>query len=237
MFFGRTEELRALVDQLRERPLAVVAGEAGAGKTSLCMAGLLPIVWRGALGGARTWVPVPLSPGARPLAALGESLAHHVELPPDETTRRLVADPDPVIAKFRAGHRGGCTSHVLFVDSLDDLLAADPDEARRFAAILGKLAEPAPSLRVLATVRTQNMLAVARLPGLSAAIGPAIYLLLEPRDEAALRDIILEPARLGGRALDEPIASTLLAAAARGDLRLGELQARLAALWDERALS
>ncbi len=234
VFFGRTGELRVLVDQLRERPLVVVAGEAGAGKTSLCLAGLLPIVARGALGGARKWVPVPVAPGARPIAALAEALAAHVELPPGEVARLLAADPEPVLAKFRAGHRGGCTAHVLFVDSLDDLVspATPPDEARRFAALLGKLAVPATALRVLATVRAQHLLAVAQLPGLSAAIGPAIFLLLEPRDEDALRDIIVEPARLGGRDLDEPTARSLLGAAARGELRLGELESRLAALWE-----
>jgi hypothetical protein len=237
VFFGRTDELRALVGQLRERPLVVVAGEAGAGKTSLCLAGLLPIVARGALGGPRRWVPVPVVPGARPLAALAEAIGQHVELPPDAIPRLLLEDPDPVLAAFRAGHGGGCTAHVLFIDSLDDLLAADPAEARRFAALLGKLAEPAPSLRVLATVRTQNMMAIARLPGLTAAIGPAIYLLLEPREEGALRDIIVEPARLGGRELDEPTARSLLAAASSGELRLSELETRLAAIWDERAVS
>jgi serine/threonine protein kinase len=234
VFFGRTAELRALVDQVRERPLVVVAGEAGAGKTSLCLAGLLPIIARGALGGARKWVPVPLAPGARPMAALADALAAHVELPPAEIARLLIEDPEPVLARFRAGHRGGCTAHVLFVDPLDDLVAAaaPPDEARRFAALLGKLAEPAPALRVLATVRAQHLLAVAQLPGLSAVIGPAIFLLLEPRDERALRDIIVEPARLGGRDVDEPVVSSLLGAASRGELRLGELESRLAALWD-----
>ncbi len=236
VFFGRRDELRLLVDQLRDRPFVVVAGEAGAGKTSLCLAGLLPIVARGALGGARKWVPVTLAPGARPIAALVEALAAHVELPPAEIARLLVDDPDPVLARFRAGHRGGCTAHVLFVDSLDDLVgpAVPPEEARRFAVLLGKLAEPAPALRVLATVRAQNLLAVAQLPGLSAAIGPAIFLLLEPRDERALRDIIVEPARLGGRDVDEPVVSSLLQAASRGELRLGELESRLAAMWDGR---
>jgi len=189
VFFGRRDELRSLVDQLRGRPFLVVTGEAGAGKSSLCMAGLLPIVLRGALGGSRKWVPVPLTPGPRPLAALAGAVADHVELPRDQIERLLVDDPDPVIAQFRAGHRGGCTAHVLFVDQLEQLVTlADRDEARQFAAILGKLAEPAPALRVLATLRTQDMLAVAQLPGLASAIGPALYLLLEPRDEAALRE-------------------------------------------------
>jgi hypothetical protein len=85
---------------------------------------------------------------------------------------------------------------------------------------------------VLATLRAQNLLAVAQLPGLCNVIGPALYLLLEPRDERALRDIIVEPARLGGRDVDEPTVASLLAAASRGELRLADLSARLAALWD-----
>jgi serine/threonine protein kinase len=237
VFFGRTGEIRALVDQLRDRPFVVVAGETRVGKTSLCMAGLLPILLRGAMGGARKWVPVPLFPGARPMAALTEAIAAHVDdLPPEAVERGLLEDPEPVLARFRAGHRGGCTAHVLFVDSLDELVsgAAPADEVRRFSALLARLAEPAPALRVLATLRAGNLLAVAQLPGLCNVIGPAIYLLLEPRDERALRDIIVEPARLGGRDVDEPTVTSLLGAAARGELRLADLSSRLAALWDER---
>jgi hypothetical protein len=177
-------------------------------------------------------VPVPLTPGPRPLAALADALAAHVDFPRDEVGQLLLDDPAPVIAQFRAGHRGGCTAHVLFVDQLEQLVTiADRDEARRFAAILGKLAEPAPALRVLATLRTQDMMAVAQLPGLASAIGPAIYLLLEPRNEAALREIAVEPARLKGRDVEDPVVSSLVAAAARGELRLGEFQTRLATLW------
>ena len=235
VFFGRRAELRALVDQLRARPFVVVTGDAGAGKSSLCMAGLLPVVLRGALGGARKWVPVAMTPGPRPLATLAGVLADHVELPRDEILQRLIDDPDPVIAQFRAGHRGGCTAHVLFIDQLEELLTvADRGEARQFAAVLGKLAEPAPALRVLATLRTQDMMAVAQLPGLASAIGPALYLLLEPRDEAALREIVVEPARLKGGDVEAPVASSLVAAVLAGELRLGELEARLAMLWDAR---
>jgi len=239
VFFGRRDELRALVDQLRARPLVVVAGDAGAGKTSLCKAGLLPIVSRGALGGARKWVPVLVTPGPRPLAELALALAGHLDdsaggHPTAETVeRQLRGDPDPVIAKFRAGHRGGCTAHVLFVDQLEQLVTrSDPADARLAAAIIGKLAEPAPSLRVLATVRAESLLAVARLPGLAAVLGSSVYLLLEPYAEAAWREIIVEPARLSGRAVAEPLASALVEQAQRGELGLGELGARLAGLWE-----
>lgn len=235
VFFGRGAELRALVDQLRERPFVVVAGDAGTGKTSLCKAGLLPIVSRGALGGARKWVPVLVTPGARPLHDLAEALAGHLDGHPgvDEVERRLREDPEPVIAAFRAGHRGGCTAHVLFVDQLEQLVTlSNAGEARIAAAILGKLAEPSPSLRVLATVRSDCLGALARLPGLAAVIGPSLYLLLEPHAEAAWREIIVEPARLTGRTLDAPLVDALVESATRGELGLGELGARLAGMWE-----
>jgi hypothetical protein len=237
VFFGRGAELRALVDQLRERPFVVVAGDAGTGKTSLCKAGLLPIISRGALGGARKWVPVLVTPGVQPLRELAIAMAGHLEddlgrLDVDEVERRLRHDPDPVIAGFRAGHRGGCTAHVLFVDQLEQLVTADPADARLAAAIIGKLAEPAPSLRVLATVRADSLVSVARLPGLAAVLGTSLYLLSEPHAEAAWREIIVEPARLSGRAVDEPLVGSLVESATRGELKLGELGSRLAGLWE-----
>ena len=238
VFFGRGAELRTLVDQLRDRPFVVVAGDAGTGKTSLCKAGLLPIVSRGALGGARKWVPVLVTPGERPLRELAQALAGHLDDDVghpniDEVERRLRVDPDPVIASFRAGHRGGCTAHVLFVDQLEQLVThSDPADARLAAAIIGKLAESAPALRVLATVRADALGALARLPGLAAVLGPSLYLLVEPHAETAWREIIVEPARLSGRAVDEPLVGALVESATRGELRLGELGARLAGMWE-----
>ena len=234
VFFGRRAELRSLLDQMMSRSMVVVAGEPGVGKTSLCMAGVLPLIARGVLGGARKWVPVLLTPGADPLAALASAIAGHIEGDQADVPRRLRDDPDPLLAELRAGHRGGCTAHVLFIDQLEDLVTLAPrDEACRFAELLAKLAEPAPTLRVLATLRISEMMAVAQLPGLSSVIGSSLYLVLEPRDEAALREIVVEPALLGGRAIAADVAQSLVDAAVRGELRLGELETRLASLWDQ----
>ncbi|MDQ3334724.1 MAG: serine/threonine-protein kinase [Myxococcota bacterium] len=227
VFFGRSVELRSLIDQLRTRPLVVVAGDAGVGKTSLCMAGALPLVARGALAGARKWVPVPFAVGTDPIAALATAIGAHVERDPADLPRLLRDDPMPVLDEFRAGHRGGCTAHVLFVDDLDALAQLPHDEARHFATLLAKLCEPAPALRVLATLRTSEMISVAQLPGLSNVVGPALFLLLEPREPAALREIIVEPARLAGRTIDPGVVQSLV------DLPLRTLAPRLAALWDE----
>ena len=223
VFFGRGTELRAVIDQLRTKPFVAIMGEPGVGKTSLCMAGVLPLVARGALAGSRKWVPLPMTVGDDPIGALAAAISGHVERDPTALPRLLRDDPDPVLAELRAGHRGGCTAHVLFVDKLEDLLHVSSDDARHFASLLGKLAEPTPAFRVLATLHTSAMTEVAQLPGLSTAIAPALFLLLEPRDR---KDIIVEPARLAGRELPDDDVRALLA------LPLRELAPRLATLWE-----
>src|SRR5262249_53987476 len=66
-FFGRDPEVRAVVERLRSEPLVLVAGDSGAGKSSLCRAGVLPRVAEGALGVGRAWAVRELLPGWRPL--------------------------------------------------------------------------------------------------------------------------------------------------------------------------
>jgi serine/threonine protein kinase len=229
VFFGRTDELRCVIDQLRARPLVVVAGDAGVGKTSLCMAGILPLVARGVLAGARKWVPVPCALDADPFTALATAIGAHVERDPREVPRLLREDPMPLLDEFRAGHRGGCTAHVLYLDELGAIAKLPPADARHFAALLAKLSEPAPAFRVLASLRTAELMTVAQLPGLSTVIGPSLFLLLDPREPAQLRDIIVEPARLTGRTISDDVVSALVAEA----LPLRELEPRLAALWPQ----
>jgi hypothetical protein len=233
VLFGRRDELRALVDRVREQPMVVIAGDAGAGKSSLCRAGLLPLLFRGALGGARRWVPVAVVPGARPVAALVAAMAAHVDASPAELAELVAREPERVAALLRAGHAGSCSAHVLFVDPLDDLVAgADPEEAQQVARVIGALAGTASDrARVIATVRQDRLLDVSRLPGLDAAIAPALQLVLPPTREAALREIVVEPARLTGRRIPDDTAHALIAAAATGELALRDLAVRLAELW------
>jgi hypothetical protein len=78
-----------------------------------------------------------------------------------------------------------------------------------------------------------DMMTVAQLPGMSNVIAPSLFLLLEPRDEAQLHDIIVEPARLAGRTIADDVARSLVEIVIRGNLPLRELQERIAAMWDD----
>src|SRR5262249_57477077 len=75
LFFGRAAETRALLDRLRGEPFVLVAGDSGVGKSSLCRAGLLPLVADGVLGDGLAWNVASIVPGRRPLAALAAGLA------------------------------------------------------------------------------------------------------------------------------------------------------------------
>src|SRR5690349_19349370 len=75
LFFGRDADTREVIARLRRDPLLLVAGDSGAGKSSLCRAGVLPRIEQGALGDDRAWQAVTVQPGRRPAFALAAALA------------------------------------------------------------------------------------------------------------------------------------------------------------------
>jgi WD40 repeat protein len=147
VFFGRAGDVRAIVDRLRTETLVIVGGDSGAGKSSLCRAGVVPTIVERAFAG-RSWTAATLSPGLHPLAALDAALA------------------------TRTPDRG----LLLLVDQLEELLTiSDAGEVAAFAERLVALgAEP---VRVLCTARTDFLGRLAGLPGLGALVGRALYLL------------------------------------------------------------
>jgi WD40 repeat protein len=207
LFFGRATESRAVVERLRAEAFVVVAGDSGAGKSSLCRAGVLPAIADGELSGR--WRVRTMVPGPHPGAAL-------------ETALAPAADDD------------GGDGTVLFVDQLEELLTvADPDEAVATARRLAELAATAPRFRLLATARGDFLGRLAGLPGLDASLGRALFL-LGPLGERGLRQAIVGPARALGFELDPSTVDELVASARRAASGLPLLQFALAELWEAR---
>ncbi|MGZ3459840.1 MAG: protein kinase domain-containing protein, partial [Archangium sp.] len=75
LFFGRDDDIRALLERLHRQSQVRVAGDSGVGKSSLCRAGVLPRVAAGELDEGRECTPVTLCPGRRPLQSLAAALA------------------------------------------------------------------------------------------------------------------------------------------------------------------
>jgi formylglycine-generating enzyme required for sulfatase activity len=234
LFFGRDADIRAVLERLRYQPLVLVAGDSGAGKSSLCRAGVLPQVASGGLEPGREMTTVTLWPGRRPLQTLAAVLAPVLGLSEDELVLRLRDTPAWLGRALRETHRSR-QGLLLFIDQLEELLTiAEPREAEHFARLLGELSLPGAGVRVLMAVRGDFLTRVCALPGLGDEAERALYL-LRPLTPEGVRDAITGPARRRGVAFEsEALIRELVASTARGAGSLPLLQFTLAELWQRR---
>jgi hypothetical protein len=151
VFYGRTELVARLVQRLLERldvaRLVLVAGESGAGKSSLLRAGLMPRLAAGALGpGSERWPRRVIRPTDRPLRELAMHLADMAGADPVSAYMSLSAAPgtapmlvdqavrtatrwDPVTGSGTKTDAAtfGPPRLVLIVDQFEELFTAGPN--------------------------------------------------------------------------------------------------------------
>ncbi len=163
VFYGRSELAaqlaRRLLEQLTGTGILLLAGESGAGKSSLLRAGLMPLLDAGVLGpGSETWPRRVIQLSSNPLRELAMHLADVSGADPVSVYRSLSAAPAeaPLLVEHAvraATGRGadirlgtpadGCAAVparlVLVVDQLEELFTAagdaDADRAEREALI------------------------------------------------------------------------------------------------------
>jgi formylglycine-generating enzyme required for sulfatase activity len=232
LFFGRRGEIRELVDRVRIDALVVVGGDSGTGKSSLCRAGVLP--WLAEHGG---WSCVDVVPGRWPVHALAAVLAAWSGIDEDVLERQLRETPDEVARTIRHKSDAAASSRKLlvFVDQLEELLtASELADARTFATALAAFALRTPSVRVLATARSDFLSRLAMLPGLGDEIGRALYF-LRPLSGERIREAIVRPAAAKGvRFESDELVTTLVEQTENAPGGLPLLQFTLAELWDAR---
>ncbi len=233
LFFGRGREVGEVLERLRSQPFVLVAGDSGVGKSSLCRAGVLPMVREGRLGGPSSWQSVTLLPGRAPTEALAAALAPATGLSEEALRTLLVKRPGDLGLELRRS--SAQSGLVVFVDQLEELLTlAEPDERARAEQALVSLTTVHPSLRLLATVRGDFVTRLGTLPDLGGAVGAALFL-LRPLTAEGLRDAITGPARLSGfRFESERTVEELIRAAQEAEGGLPLLQFALAQLWEAR---
>ena len=241
LFFGRGADIRAVIERLRADAFVLVTGDSGAGKSSLCRAGVLPEIADGGLDDGVAWTIAQLIPGQRPLAALASVVATRVGI--DEAALIAIMHDEPArLARELRRTIAGTPRQgfLLFVDQLEELCTiADRSEAVAFSAVLAELVAT-PGMRLLATVRSDFLTRVAELPKLGAETARAIYL-LRPLSAESAREAIVGPAHAKGAKFEsEELVHTLVAAVAddaagaRTAIELPLLAFTLAQLWDAR---
>jgi len=227
-YVGREAEVAELLARLRSRPLQVVVGPPGAGKSSFVHAGVVPGLPPG-------WRTVALRPGAAPLAALAFRLEQAGVA--GEDLRGLLAT-SPVAAAARvadAAASGGAI--VVVIDQLEELftLGASADECDQFAAAIAQLAASADlPVRVIATIRDDFLMRLDALAALRPLLSPALVLLGNPLHDDLVR-ILVEPARRAGYTLSDPrLAHDMVSAVARRPGALAILSFTALRLWELR---
>ncbi|MEM9138825.1 MAG: TIR domain-containing protein, partial [Pseudomonadota bacterium] len=254
-FFGRSDEVNALIAKVRRHPITAVVADSGAGKSSLVRAGLVPAFRGGRLAPEddqaardRTRIALVMRPGDDPLAGL--------RLAVDTATDRLglgfadrvalrdgvqIQDPDKAAYALACTHPPDRTDVLLVVDQFEELLTQTaPDAAADFVALMLALAEPSVHrhVRIVLTVRNDYFNLISQYPGLADALAVedgAAQLRLKALGPEALAEIVQRPLALAGHTnLDD---QTALVAAIRnqvsdrpGDVAL--VQIALEATWD-----
>ena len=240
LFFGRRGEVRELVDRVRTDAFVVVGGDSGTGKSSLCRAGALP--WLAEHDG---WSCVEVVPGRHPVRSLAAALAAWTGSDEAELAAVLRDSPDAFARAIRrhtvaprpppAGAREPPRRLLLFVDQLEELLTlSEPEEARVVAAALAALAVHTPSVRVLATARSDFLSRLAVLPGLGDEMARGLYF-LRPLTGEHIREVIVRPAAARGVVYEsDALIDTLVDQTEHAPGGLPLLQFTLAELWDAR---
>src|SRR5687767_9862231 len=79
VFFGREEQVDAMLAQLEDHRFVAVVGSSGSGKSSLVRAGLVPAIQEGFLFGATDWFLPIVKPGRQPYQRLALALQHAIQ--------------------------------------------------------------------------------------------------------------------------------------------------------------
>jgi formylglycine-generating enzyme required for sulfatase activity len=217
LFFGRQQETLAALACFDTRPghTAIrwleINGTSGSGKSSLMLAGLLPLIDQGWLWprtGVARWQRIgPMLPGARPMEMLAESLARAFK---DAHMADLIDElalGDGRLRYWLRERKADDTAFLLAIDQFEELLTfAEAEERRRSDRLLAAaVADPDCPLFVLSTVRADFLDRFGEdMPELTRVLNHVgKRWTLAPIGEAGLREVIDGPARLASLDVDE----------------------------------
>jgi energy-coupling factor transporter ATP-binding protein EcfA2 len=246
LFFGRSRALDQLTQKLISKRFVCISGASGSGKSSLILAGLLPLLQgtsedTGSLASSDGWKVVLFRPGTRPLQVLSQALIQCIEsigeqgqlISPQEPAKVSAASIAALLSDKKLTGNGNL---LLLVDQFEEMLFASgqgpSDEAESLVELLlNNVEDKDRGIHVLIAVRADCLGECADIPRLAQAINEGQYLL--PRmTSAELQEAITGPAKLFGGGVEPALLSRLLADTQHGSDRLPLLQHGLARLWE-----
>ncbi|HYV45045.1 MAG TPA: serine/threonine-protein kinase, partial [Myxococcaceae bacterium] len=238
LFFGRRQAIQAVVDRLRGDSFVALTGDSGVGKSSLCLAGVLPAVAEGQLVDKRSWQVARMVPGRLPSEALASALSAALVGVSEVVLGALVREGPQAFVRRVRGALPPDRGVLLYIDQMEELVTLSaPEQVWPVALALGEFAGGVPGLKLLGSTRSDFLTRLAALPGLGAQLPRAVFLVRAlTADE--LREAVQAPARMKGvRFESEALVNDLVASAERAEGGLPLLQFALAELWEAREAS
>ncbi len=220
LFFGRENQVDAMVDKLADTHFLAVVGTSGSGKSSLVNCGLRPALRRGLMARAGTaWRMAQFRPGNDPIRALARALAKDgVLFPKDaaeglplaeiiETTLRM--SKLGLVDMFEQARLDEGVNLLVVVDQFEEMFryrqleaaAREGDqrpseEAAALVNLLLEVEQVTCPIFVVLTMRSDFLGDCTQFPGLAEAVNAGQYLVPRmTRDER--RAAIEGPARVG----------------------------------------
>lgn len=220
LFFGREEQVSAMLRQLEDHRFVAVVGSSGSGKSSLVRAGLLPAVREGFLLGTTDWRTLVIKPGHQPYQRLVRAL--HRTKEDAGNASAIPADDGPLtsaetltLATLRRTDRGLLTAVdelamssenriMVVVDQFEELFAfrragvnrdhvASRDEAAAFVGmLLRSAADPAGRVWAVLTMRSDFIGDCEAFLGLPEQISRSQFLVPRP-DRRQMEEAIARP--------------------------------------------
>lgn len=248
-YFGRSEHIKALLEQLHVHHFIVVVGSSGSGKSSLVRAGLVPHLEAGFLVQDRdVWRIAKIKPGDAPMRQLSEALLttigaeitaetilRQTQTLKDQGISALLSDLKPVLERDDA-------NLLLLVDQFEEIFrfSTTPEkqaEAADFVALLLRLVEQIEtSIFVCLTMRSDFLGDCDTFHGLPEAMNKSQFLVprltRSQRREAITGPIHLSGASISNRLLDRMLNENI---DTRDDLPL--LQHAMMRTWAEWAVA
>ncbi|MBT8491965.1 MAG: protein kinase, partial [Deltaproteobacteria bacterium] len=226
-FFGRDHEITQALGRLHDNAFVAVVGPAGAGKSSLVRAGIIPSL----VNSGQSWEIFPIRPGRHPLAELARLLLPLTTGPMDpaaqakdsgEMIELLGSSPQVFGATLRRRARHYGVSVLIFIDQLEELYTlASAAEREAFVACITQLDDGSHSpLRVIGSIRSDLVDRVGEDRGLLDRLSRGM-MFVGPPDGLSLKEALVRPLEIVGyRFEDARLADDIVA----------ELEGRAAAL-------
>ena len=212
-FFGRSREIAAAVNRIRERPVMGVIGPSGVGKSSFVRAGLVPALKQS----GESWESLVIRPGRNPLSAVAAMMTPMVgstsQTVQDDLkeqaaiAQRLAREPGHMGQVLRSRAKRSGTKILLFVDQFEELYTLVPDPAERaaFTACLAGAADDASApVRVVLSLRSDFLDRVGEDPQLMGEVMQGLFFLTPPNRDG-LRDALVQPAEMAGYQFENPV--------------------------------